>query len=84
MNYFLTKKLREAGYEGEFGLSELIAACVKLSVDGDFHVEHLNQGGDEDWGASVCWIPEEGHSDWFVGKDPETAVANLWLKLKNV
>lgn len=56
-------------------LSELIEACVKLSKDGDFHLEAMH----DRWGASTCW--KHSKDEWENGDTPEEAVANLWLKL---
>ena len=57
-------------------LSELIEACVQLSEDGDFHLEHL----DNEWGAATCYKPKKS-GEWYTGKTSEEAVANLWLEL---
>ena len=58
-------------------LSELINECIKLSKDGDFHLEHLHN----EWGASTCWKPKE-EGKWYTGKTLEIAVARLYLHLK--
>lgn len=61
-------------------LEELIEACIELSADGDFHLEHLMKGDGEEWGAATCWLPVE-KGEWFYGNDPWAAIARLWIAL---
>lgn len=56
-------------------LSELIKVCIKLSQDGDFHLESMHGR----WGTSTCWKHKK--DEWENGDTPEESVANLWLKL---
>lgn len=57
-------------------LEELIDACVKLSPDGDFHLEHLMH----EWGASTC-AELVSEDEWHRSATPTVAVAKLWLAL---
>lgn len=59
-------------------LDDLIKQCVKLSDNGDFHLEHLY----DRWQASCCWIEEgdsllEDDTHWFHGKTSIEAVEKL-------
>jgi hypothetical protein len=62
-------------------LSELVDACVRISAQQDFHLEHLEG---EDWRAASCHLGEttwSDHDGWCDGATPEEAVARLWLAL---
>lgn len=83
MNEIIVQDDREGLVPGRYYvplLEELIEACVGLSTDGDFHLEHFDhveEGGR--WAASVCWKQEE--PGWFIGETADEAVARLWLAL---
>jgi hypothetical protein len=70
------EKLAGVEYSYSPTLSELIEACVSMTEDGDFHLEHLS----DEWGAATCFTHRE-KDDWERGKTPEEAVARLWLAL---
>lgn len=56
-------------------LSELIEACVKISPDGDFHLEAMYGH----FGAGTCF--DKDPMNWHEAPIPEEAVARLWLAL---
>lgn len=57
-------------------LEELITECVKLSVQGDFHLEKNPEV--ELWGASIDCFKDD---PYINGKTAIEAVANLYLHL---
>lgn len=59
-------------------LEQMIKECVKLSPQGDFHLEHLN---DSSWGAGSCFNPKKP-DEWYKGRTPKAAVS-LFLKELN-
>lgn len=84
MDYSLAKKLKDAGFPITWHirtesllpyptLSELIEACGKefLSL--------VNNDRDDN-----CWGAEDTDGNRYYGSTPEEAVANLWLRLKNI
>lgn len=71
--------LLSAGYTDIFSvptLEELITECVKLSVQGDFHLEKNPEV--ELWGASIDCFKDD---PYINGKTAIEAVANLYLHL---
>ena len=82
MNQEIKDKLIQAGYKGEFGLSEFIEACGNNFQKLMHTVKDITVGisgtGISFWRAigGINYTDMEGE-----GTTPEEAVANLWIAL---